>query len=136
MFACPHKPLHRLTVLVAGLFGLLTIAAGGRLLLGLGEAGYVVVWPILIFNTVMGAVYVAAAVLMARDIDRGRRAAFAIAMLNVVVLVGLGVLRARGGIVASETLAAMSMRALVWIGIFALLTWERRAPRSHHASSA
>ena len=49
-----------LTVAVAALFGVATIFAGGRVLLG-SDPGYVVFRPLLIYNTIMGVFYIAAA---------------------------------------------------------------------------
>lgn len=119
---CPHSHAQRLTALVAALFGLATIVAGGRILLGLGEAGYEVVRPVLLFNTGMGVLYMAAAVLILRDIGRGRLLAGAIAALNAIVLLTVVVRRATGGLVADETLAAMTLRTGVWLAITAVLT--------------
>jgi hypothetical protein len=115
--ACPHDRAQRLTAVVAALFGVATLVAGGRLLLGLGEAGYEVVRPVLLFNTGMGVLYLAAAALILRDVERGRLLAGGIAAVNVVVLLAVVVRRATGGPVADETLAAMALRAGVWIAI-------------------
>src|SRR5690606_8406736 len=123
-----HSRSQRLTALVAALFGLTTVAAGGRILLGLGDAGYHVVRPVLLFNTAMGVLYLVAAVLILRDLGRGRLLAGGIAALNVVVLLTVVVRRATGGAVASETLAAMTLRAVVWLAITAVLTVALRAP--------
>ena len=69
----------------------------------------------------------AAAVLILRDLGRGRLLAGGIAALNVVVLLTVVVRRATGGAVASETLAAMTLRAVVWLAITAVLTVALRA---------
>lgn len=122
LHTCPHSRTQRLTALVAALFGLATIVAGGRILLGLGEAGYAVVRPVLLFNTGMGVLYLVAAVLIVRDVGRGRLLAGVLAALNVVVLLVIVVRRATGGPVADETLTAMALRAGVWIAITVALT--------------
>lgn len=119
---CPHGRTQRLTALVAALFGLATVVAGGRILLGLGEAGYEVVRPVLLFNTGMGVLYLVAAVLILRDVGRGRLLAGGIAALNVGVLLAVVVRRVTGGLVADETLTAMALRTGVWIAITAALT--------------
>lgn len=135
MFACPPVRAHRVAVRIAILFGLLTLLAGGSILLGLRQAGYHVVQPVLLFNTVMGFVYIAAAVATIRDLDLGWRLAFAIGLVNAVVLVAVSLYRAAGGTVAAETLAAMVVRTAVWFGIFGLLSWHR-APQPPRARMA
>ena len=127
MFACPPVRAHRVAVRIAALFGLLTLIAGGSILLGLRDVGYDVVQPVLVFNTIMGLVYVGAAVVTIRDQDLGWRVAFAIGLANAVVLVAVGLYRAAGYTVAVETLVAMVARTAVWFGIFGLLSWHRAA---------
>src|SRR5690606_24786143 len=61
------------------------------------------------------------------DLGRGRLLAGGIAALNVVVLLTVVVRRATGGAVASETLAAMTLRAVVWLALTAVLTVALRA---------
>jgi len=50
---------QRIAAVAAVIFGLATVTAGGRVLLGYSEPGYVVYQPLLIYNTLMGFVYVA-----------------------------------------------------------------------------
>jgi hypothetical protein len=123
---CPHSRAQRLSAVVAALFGLATLFAGGRVLFGLGEAGYVVVPAVLLFNTIMGVFYLLAAVLIVRSPEVGRIAAGAIAIVNLAVLTLIVVHRASGGIVANETLGAMTLRTVVWLGIFALMSRSLR----------
>jgi hypothetical protein len=125
MHECPTGRLHRASIAVALLFGLLTLFAGGRVLLG-GDPGHVVLVPLLLFNTAMGAAYVAAAVLLRRDLRLGRRAAGAIALLNLLVLGALLVHAWGGGPVAGDSLAAMTLRTGVWAALFAAAGWVSR----------
>lgn len=120
-----YTRLQRWSALIAGLFGIASVMAGGRILLGLGDAGYAVVKPVLVFNTTMGLVYLLAAILILRDVERGRLLAVVIAVVNVAVLLWIAARRAGGGVVATETLAAMTLRSVVWIGIAAALRHER-----------
>jgi hypothetical protein len=122
----------RIAALAAALFGIATLAAGGRILLGLGDAGYAVVRPVLLFNTGMGAIYLAAAALMLRDARRGWQASVAVAAANLAVFAAILVMRARGGIVARETIAAMTLRTVVWTTIAITLGSLLR----RHASAA
>ena len=126
---CPHGRTQMLTALAAAVFGVLTLVAGGRILLGFGEAGYAVVRPVLLFNAAMGVLYVVTAALIVSEVRRGRLLAGAIALANVAVLLAVIALRATGGTVAAQTLAAMSLRAGVWIAIVVALGRERRLHR-------
>lgn len=130
--AWPPSWVQRSCALVAAVFGTATILAGGRILLGIGDAGYTVVRPVLLFNTGMGVLYLAAAVLILRNPLRGRLLAAGIALLNVIVLVAIVARRATGGAVADETLVAMTLRSAVWIAIAVVLG---RALGSRHAGA-
>lgn len=124
--ACPTSKLQRLSAAAALLFGLATIAAGGRVLLGLGDPGYGIVRPVLLFNTLMGVVYVVAARRIHRSLQDGRRIALLVTAANTLVLGAVVAYAASGGTVARETLTAMTARTLVWAAIVAALGWVRR----------
>lgn len=126
--SCPHARLHRLVVVTAAAFGLLSLVAGGRVLLGLGAPDHVVVRPILVYNTLMGVVYVLGAMLLARDLSRGRIAAAVVAGANFVALLGLVLFRASGGAAANDTMGAMVLRVVVWAGIWFAASWMLRRP--------
>lgn len=132
---CPHSRVQRAAALVAALFGVATLFAGGRILLGVADAGYYVVRPVLLFNTTMGAVYLVAAVLIARDLRRGLLLARLIAIANVLVLVAIVVRRVAGGPVANETVMAMTLRTVVWTVIAVLLSRVASAPASSNAGT-
>ncbi|HEX6048151.1 MAG TPA: hypothetical protein VFZ21_02745 [Gemmatimonadaceae bacterium] len=120
-----------MTALLAVLAGLATIIAGGRILLGLAEAGYVVVRPVLYFNLVMGVLYLVTAVLIVRRAPSARGLAAGVALANVVVLALAALARGNGGAVAGETVVAMLLRSALWIGIAAALMRARGARTSH-----
>jgi len=124
--ACPTSKLQRASVLIAALFGLASVFAGGRVLLGLVDPGYVVLLPLVAFNTVMGIVYIAVARRIRSDAGRGRAAAAGVAVLNLGVLVAVLGFAVAGGTVASQSLAAMTLRTGVWGGIFLALTYVVR----------
>lgn len=125
-----YKRTTRLIVaLVAVVFGIATVVAGGRVLGG-GDPGYVVFRPLLIFNTAMGAAYVAAGIVAWRHLDRGRYAAAAILALNVVVLGIIGYFYVTGGGVAIDSVRAMTFRTVVWLVIFLALAWTSRESRA------
>lgn len=114
--------------LVAVFFGLLTLLAGSRVLLG-GDPGYVVYRPLLVYNTVMGLLYVAAGVLMWRSTHRGKQVAAAICLLNLLVLALAAWLQSQGQGVALDSVRAMMLRTGVWLLLFIGLAWlSRRRP--------
>ena len=112
------------TIVVAGavLFGAATLLAGGRVLLG-SDPGYVVFWPLLIYNTAMGLAYVAAGVTVWRNVSAGRNAAGVIFFLNLLVFAVILVIYGRGGAVAVDSLRAMALRTVVWLVLFAGASW-------------
>lgn len=112
-------------MLVAAVFGLVTIIAGTRVLLG-SDPGYIVTWPLLIYNTAMGIAYVAAGIIAWRNLERGKYAAAAIFVLNLLVLGAVGYLYAAGSSVAIESLRAMTLRTVVWLVLLLGLVWVGR----------
>lgn len=113
---------------VAALFGLLTIFAGGRVLLGV-DPGYVVYPPLLVFNTVMGPVYVAVAVLGWRNPVHGRSGAALVFGLNLLALAAIFVLHSSGTAIAVDSLRAMTLRAVVWLALLTGFLWLARRRR-------
>lgn len=111
------RTLQKAIAVVAIVFGLVTVAAGARVLAG-GDPGYVVYLPLLVFNTVMGVAYVAAGVMTWRSLERGQSAAGAILALNLVVLAFIIYQYRAGGAVAVDSLQAMSFRTVVWLLLF------------------
>jgi multidrug efflux pump subunit AcrB len=111
---------------VAAVFGLATIVAGGRVLTGWSDPGYVVYRPLLIYNTAMGAAYLAAGVVIWRSLHWGKHAAATIFVLNLVVLGAIVFLYAAGGSVAIDSLRAMTFRTAVWLALFVGVVWMSR----------
>jgi hypothetical protein len=118
-------------VAVALLFGVVTLFAGGRVLLGF-DPGYVVFRPLLIYNTAMGFAYLAAGITIWRNVNAGRYAAAAIFLLNLLVLVAIIVIYRNGGAVAVESLRAMTFRTVVWLILWVGASWlvRRQWPQS------
>ncbi len=111
--------------LVAILFGVLTLIAGGRVLAG-ADPGYIVFRPLLIYNVTMGFAYIAAGVLMWRSLGRGRYAAAAIFALNLLVFIAIVYLYATGAPVAIDSVRAMTLRTVVWLALFVASGWLLR----------
>ena len=122
------KLTHNVLVLVAIAFGLVTIFAGTRVLLG-SSPGYIVFRPLLIYNTAMGIVYVAAGIIAWRNFRQGMYVAAVIFVLNLVVLAAIYFLYIQGSSIAVDSLRAMSLRTVVWLALFAGLWWLSRRNR-------
>lgn len=115
-----------LAAAIAGLFGVATLLAGGRVLLGT-DPGYVLFRPLLIYNTIMGVAYLAAGIAIWRSLLLGKYAAGAIFLLNILVLLGIILIYRSGGAVAVDSLGAMTVRTVVWLVLFLGTSWLSRS---------
>ena len=109
-----------LASLVAVVFGLLTIRAGGAVLFGDEEArssagAYVgfVVW----FNFLAGFAYVAAGTGLWRRRQWAALLAFLIAAATLLTFAAFGAYVAAGAAYESRTVAAMTLRTATWLAI-------------------
>ena len=118
--------MRLLAAVIAGLFGVATLFAGGSVLLG-SDPGYVVFRPLLIYNTIMGVAYLAAGITLWRSIILGKYAAGVIFLLNILVLLGITLVYRSGGAVAVESLGAMTLRTVVWLVLFLVASWLSRS---------
>lgn len=116
---------QRILAFVAAAFGLATVVSGWRVLAG-ADPGYVVFRPLLIFNTAMGVAYLAAGIIILRSLERGKFAAAAILLINLLVLGFVGYLYAAGAAVAIDSIRAMAFRTGVWLVLFLGLAWLNR----------
>ena len=108
--------------LIAVLFGLVTIFAGSRVLLG-SDPGYIIFLPLLIYNLSMGIVYISAGIIAFRNSKQGMYFAAVIFSLNLIVLAVIFALYEDGKLIAVDSLRAMSFRTVVWLILFAGLGW-------------
>jgi hypothetical protein len=120
------RVMQLLAAAIAVLFGVATLFAGGRALLG-SDPGYVVFRPLLIYNTIMGVAYLAAGITIWRSLSVGKYAAGAIFLLNILVLLGIIVVYQSGGAVAVDSLGAMTLRTVVWLVLFLVASWLGRS---------
>ena len=118
--------MQLLAAAIACLFGLATLFAGSRVLLG-SDPGYMVFRPLLIYNTIMGVAYLAAGITIWRSLILGRYAAGAIALLNILALLGIILIYRSGGTVAVDSLGAMTIRTVVWLVLFLGTSWLSRS---------
>lgn len=120
--------MQKAWAMVAALFGLMTLFAGTRVLLG-AAPGYMVFRPLLIFNTLMGFLYLLAALTIWRNVRAGRYAAAAIFLLNLLVLAAVVYLYRTGQGVALGSVQAMTLRTGVWLALLLGLVWLSRRSR-------
>lgn len=110
------------------LFGLVTLVAGGSVLVG-RDPGYLVYRPLLVFNTVMGLVYIVAGVLAWRRARVAWIVAGGIVGANALVLASIVTLYRAGGPTAIDSVRAMVLRTVVWMILLLAIAWEGRASR-------
>ncbi|MCC6245336.1 MAG: hypothetical protein IT353_21020 [Gemmatimonadaceae bacterium] len=110
--------------IVAVVFGVLTVFAGTRVLLGHSDPSYVVFKPLLIFNTAMGVAYSAAGLVMWRGSRWSLPAACAIVLLNLIALGTIVFVYLSGRKVAVESLGAMAFRSAVWLLLLVGVVWR------------
>ena len=124
-----ERPIGRWVVAgIALVFGGLTILSGGTMLFGgpdaqavAGDAVPFVLW----FNFLSGFLYVliGAAILLRKVWAATLALALAMAIVAVFAMFGLHIMG--GGAYEMRTVGAMTLRALIWIGIAAFLLWPR-----------
>lgn len=123
------KTMRNILIAIAVLFGLLTLFAGTFVLLGTNP-GYIVFKPLLIYNTAMGFVYIAAGIITYRHIKQGMYLSSAIFTLNLIVLIALFFLYSKGNAIAIDSLRAMSLRTVVWLIVSTGLWWLSRRDKA------
>ncbi|MBL0170470.1 MAG: hypothetical protein IPP90_06995 [Gemmatimonadaceae bacterium] len=121
----PRRVAAIVAAIVAVVFGIVTVIAGGRVLFGGSDPGYVVFRPLLMFNTAMGVAYITAGLAIWRGAQWRVVATGTIAVLNLVVLGAIVFVYARGGGVAIDSLRAMTFRSVVWLALLVSLAWKR-----------
>lgn len=119
------KISQRALVVLGVVFGAVTIFASFRVLAGVNP-GYEVFTPLLVYNLLMGFVYIAVGVFGWFSLERGKQGALAILVLNLMVLIAVVLVYRLNAGVAVESLAAMALRTFVWLVIFAGLWWLSR----------
>lgn len=119
---------------LAAVFGIATVVAGGRVLFGGVARDHVpfVLW----FNFLAGFAYVVAGIALAFTRPWAARLAFAIAVGTTLLFVAFGLHVLAGGTYTRETVMAMALRTLVWIGIAVLACRELGCSRARRTVGA
>lgn len=111
---------------IAVIFGLITLFASSRILYFGADAGYMVFQPLLIFNHIMGFCYLAAGYVIWNNKQKGQLAALVLFIINLAVLITISVIYLLISGVATDSLAAMTFRTIVWLLIFTGLKMTRK----------
>ncbi len=115
----------RVLAVVAIAFGAASVISGGAVLFG-GQAGAAgnaiafVVW----FNFLGGFAYIAAGAGLWRRASWAPGAAAVLALLTALVFAALGGYIAAGAAFEMRTVAAMTLRTLLWVAIAGLACWS------------
>jgi len=118
----------RSAAVIGALFSGVSVWAGTRVLAGLDMPGYVVLPWLVLYNVAAGLFGVAVGVGLWLVRRWAIAASSVLAVAHLSVLIALVALRASGGVVASDSLVAMTMRSVVW-AVIALLARRASGPR-------
>lgn len=80
--------------------------------------GYIVFRPLLLFNTLMGVLYVVAGLVTWKNVSRGKLIAAIILVLNFSVLLIVIYLYFKSNLIATQSLSAITFRSVAWLLIF------------------
>ncbi len=119
------KTKNRFAGVTGLLVGLLSLISGSAVLLGLTQPDYTVLRWLVIYNTSMGVVSIAAGVGIWSAQMWAARIASYITTAHVVVLLVLFVMYASTYTVALQSMGAMTFRSFIWIGI-TLTVWKKK----------
>ncbi len=117
----------KIAIVVALLFGLVTIYSGGMGLAGKKEVGNAVPF-VLWFNFLAGFTYVAASIGLAKMLGWGLKLSIAIAIATALVFAAFGFVVMQGGAYEMRTVGAMVIRLGVWVVISAIAMRAYRRP--------
>ena len=113
------KRIHGTLAIIAILFGLATILSGFMVLLEVSDPGFTVFLPLLIFNILMGFIYLIAAWFIWKNLERGFKLSRLIAYINLGVLIMISALfMMSDNLIAIDSIYAMSFRTFIWFGIY------------------
>ncbi len=103
-------------------FGLVTVITGTSVLRG-SDPGYTVFVPLLIYNSIMGVLYIITGVMAWRNMSKAKWLAGIILSLNILVFGVIFFMYSTGSLVAFESVMAMTLRTVVWLITFLGFSW-------------
>lgn len=106
--------LQKTLSVFAFIFGVVTVSIGTLTLTGHSDPGYNVFTPLLIFNTIMGLFYLLAGYILWQNLQRGKKAAGIITIINLLSLLVIVSGYQFDVAIAFESLMAMTFRTVVW----------------------
>lgn len=119
-----NRILSKIAAVLAFIIGAMAIFAGGQVLLGKDPGYYVIGW-LLVYNFAAGVLTAAVtAVLIWRASKYARPAAVITLAAHALVMVILQT--AYRGVVAVDSIRAMTIRIVVWLVILGLMLVQRR----------
>ncbi|MFP8489098.1 hypothetical protein ACKGJO_08335 [Gracilimonas sp. Q87] len=121
-----HSLIQKIASVVAVIFGIITLIASSRILYLDSDPGYYVFLPLLIFNHIMGFVYLIAGYQIWKNKEKGKTTALIIFIINLLVLVIIGIIYLINTGVATDSLGAMSFRTAIWLLIFLSLKMTKK----------
>ncbi|MBD3615048.1 MAG: hypothetical protein HUJ22_00645 [Gracilimonas sp.] len=104
--------------LTAILFGGITVFAGGGVLFGFFNPGYHILQPLLIFNFIMGFIYVGTGLLIWKKHSKAIYMTLFVLIFNLLILFTVGTFYLTGGNAAIQSVIAMAIRAAIWLLIY------------------
>jgi hypothetical protein len=124
----PARWMLRVVAVCAGLFGVATIGAAGRVLFGssTGDAADSLVPFVVWFDFGAGFVDVAAAFGLALGRRWSIALALALAVATAVVFTAFGLYVAAGGAFQTRTVYALGLRTVAWVAITLCAAWSLR----------
>lgn len=118
---------YRIAAVLALIIGLLSIKEGGSVLLGLTTKQYHVLAWLVMYNVALGFVSVGVGIGLWAQRGWGSRLAAVILILHGLVFLAVFLLFNFGKGAAFQSVMAMLLRTVVWLAIYSLLLWKKRA---------
>ncbi|MEX0845592.1 MAG: hypothetical protein WD022_09925, partial [Balneolaceae bacterium] len=90
------------------------------------DPGYLIFLPLLVFNTIMGLLYILAGLMIWRNHNEALFAVQSIFLLNLAILGIIGILYLSTEQIAVESVGAMTFRTAVWFVIYGGMKFIKR----------
>lgn len=122
-----NRTMQRIAAILAFIIGAMAVVAGGQVLLGKVPGYYVINWlPAYNFTMGMLTVFIIALLIWTNN-PYSRPAAISTFGVHAIVMLILQI--AYRGVVAPDSIVAMSIRLIVWLIILMLMFFQSRKDR-------